>query len=88
MHELYIALTSFVGDSCMNEHMSSVMHSCMVLTLFLLWNGSVERTSSITCELYIALISFVGEFCRGEHNSSVILSLCLVLTFSSIKQLR
>ena len=44
----------------------------MVLTLFLVQNGSVEQTSSITYELHIALTSFVGEPCKGEHRSSAI----------------
>ena len=58
------------------------------IDLVLLWNESVERTSSITCELYITLILFVGEPCRGEPKGSVILSFCVVLTFFSTKQLR
>ena len=65
------------------------MHSlCMVLTLFLVQNGSVERTSAITYKLYIALTSFVGESRRGEHKSSVILSLCVILTYFCTKPLR
>ena len=48
MHELYIALTSFSGDSCTSEHMSSIMQAlCMVLTLVLVQNGAVELKSSI-----------------------------------------
>ena len=38
MHELSIALTSFLGDSCTNGYVSSIMHG---IPLVLLWNGSV-----------------------------------------------
>ena len=37
MHELYIALISFLGDSCTGEHSGCYMHTlCMVLTRLLI----------------------------------------------------
>ena len=71
--------------------MSSIIHSlCMVLTLFLVQNGSVERTSAITYELYIALTSFSGDFCRSEHMSPIrhIYARYLAYLLHKIDQLR
>ena len=71
-HKLYIALTSFLGDSCTGENRNSIMHSlCILLTLFLVQNGSVKPKSSNMHKLNIGLTSLVNDFCTSEHIGSI-----------------
>ena len=55
MHELYIALTSFLGDFCTSEHMSSTGHFYAWYYLVSVENGSVEQKNSIMHILDIGL---------------------------------
>ena len=72
IHELYMALTSFLVDSSTGENRSSIMQSlCILLTLYLEKNGSVKQKSSIMHELYFLSKSFLGEACTNDNRSSI-----------------
>ena len=71
MHELYIALTPFLGDSCTSEHMSSARHFYAWYYLVSVENGSVEQKNSIMQILDIGLSRFLGEFCTSDHMSFI-----------------
>ena len=53
----------------------------MVLTLFLLWNGSVEPISMIMREFYTALTLLVGKYFPGEQMQSMMHVIDLVFQY-------
>ena len=54
-YELYIALTSFAGESCRGEHRNSVILSlCMVMTSFLVQSCQISRQAKL-CMNYTSL---------------------------------